>query len=300
MDYKYTELDYARNIYENGFQSEQHIPTELRLVAIYMRRILNYKPKKLREEMYKWCECNISGYKRELFYKRINSAINKACQKGSMLVNVENIDFYKYEMDFLNDLYIMKDIDRQEESEYSYECKKLLFTLLFKMKVNKFITEAKSIDEDFEYKGKYFKGGQKRYTELKRLAKLPEKIRINEDIINTLWINGLVSPMFNGLVKLNFMEEIYEIKNANKDLDNTVVLQIKDYDSVGWFFDYYKHDKKIIFCKECGKIFKKKNNRQEYCSDECFEEYRRKYKTKKQREYRQNMECRQLENLKTP
>lgn len=276
------------------------MPTELRLVAIYMRRILDYKPKKLREEMYKWCECNISGYKRELFYKRINSAINKACQKGSILVNVESIDFYKYEMDFLNDLYIMKDIDKQEESEYSYECKKLLFTLLFKMKVNKFITEEKSIDEDFEYKGKYFKGGQKRYTELKKLAKLPEKIRINEDIINTLWINGLVSPMFNGLVKLNFMEEMYEIKNANKDLDNTVVLQIKDYDSIGWFFDYYNHDKKIVFCKECGKIFKKKNNRQEYCSNVCFEEYRKTYKTKKQREYRQNKECRQLENLKTP
>lgn len=300
MDYKYSELDYARNIYENGFQSEQHMPTELRLVAIYMRRILDYKPKKLREEMYKWCECNIYGYKRELYYKRINSAINKACQKGSMLVNVERIDFYKWEMDFFNDLYIMKDIDDQAESEYSYECKKLLFTLLFKMKVNKFITEAKSIDEDFEYKGKYFKGGQKRYTELKKLAKLPEKIRINEDIINTLWINGLVSPMFNGLVKLNFMEEMYEIKNANKDLDNTVVLQIEDYDSVGWFFDYYNHDKKIVFCRECGKIFKKKNNRQEYCSDECFEEYRRKYKTKKQREYRKNNECRQLENLKTP
>lgn len=300
MDYKYSELDYAKKIYENGFQSEQHIPTELKLVATYMRRILNYKPKKLREEMYKWCECNISGYKRELYYKRINSAINKACQKGSMLVNVERIDFYKWEMDFFNDLYIMKDIDDQAESEYSYECKKLLFTLLFKMKVNKFITEAKSTDEDFEYKGKYFKGGQKRYTELKKLAKLPEKIRINEDIINTLWINGLVSPMFNGLVKLNFMEEIYEIKSTNKDLDNTVVLQIKDYDSVGWYFDYYNQDKKIVFCKECGKIFKKKTNRQEYCSDGCFEEYRRNYKTKKQREYRQNNECGQLESLKSP
>lgn len=269
MDYKYTELDYARNIYENGVQSEQHMPTELRLVATYMRRILDYKPKKLREEMYKWCESNISGYKKELFYKKINSAINKACQKGSMLVNVESIDFYKYEMDYFTDLYIMNDIDEQEESEYSYECKKLLFTLLFNMKVNKFLTETKSTEEDFKYKGKYFKGGQKKYTELKKLAKLPEKVRINEDIIHTLWINGLVSPMFNGLVKLDFMEELYEMENTGKDLDTTVVLQIKDYDFVGWYFDCYNQDKKIAFCKECGKIFKKKNNRQECCSEEC-------------------------------
>ena len=264
-----------------------------------MRRVLDYKPKKLREEMYKWCESHIVGYKRELYYKRINSAISKACQKGSMLVNVESVDFYKYEMDYINGLYIMGDIDDQEESEYSYECKKLLFTLLFKMKVNKFITETKSTDSDFEYKGKYFKGGQKKYTELKKLAKLPEKVRINEDIINTLWINGLVSPMFNGLVKLNFMEEIYEIEK-NENIDTTIVLHIKDYDCVGWYFDYYNQDKKIAFCKECGKIFKKKSNRQEYCSDDCFEEYRRKYKTEKQREYRQNNDCGQLENIENP
>lgn len=268
MDYKYTELDYAKNIYENGLQSGQHMPTELRLVATYMRRILNYKPKKLREEMYGWCESHIIGYKRELYYKRINSAINKACKKGSMLVNVENIIFYKYEMDYINNLYIMNDIDDKKESGYSYECKKLLFTLLFKMKVSKFITESKSTDPDFVYRGKYFKGGQKKYTELKKLAKLPEKVRINEDIINTLWLNGLVSPMFNGLVKLNFMEEIYEIEK-HEELDTTIALQIKDYDCVGWYFDYYNQDKKISFCKECGKIFKKKSNRQECCSDNC-------------------------------
>lgn len=266
MDYKYTELDYAKNIYENGFQSEQHRPTELRLVATYMRRVLDYKPKKLREEMYKWCESHIVGYKRELYYKRINSAINKACKKGSMLVNVESVNFYKYEMNYINGLYIMCDIDDKEESEYSYECKKLLFILLFKMKVNKFITETKSTDSDFEYKGKYFKGGQKKYTELKKLAKLPEKVRINEDIINTLWINGLVSPMFNGLVKLNFMEEIYDIEK-NENLDTTVVLQIKDYDCVGWYFDYYNQDKKIAFCKECGKIFKRRSTNDVYCRD---------------------------------
>jgi hypothetical protein len=291
LDYKYTELDYAKKIYENGFQSEQHRPTELRLVATYMRRILNYKPQKLKEEMYKWCEVHILGYKRELYYKMINTAINKACKKGSMLINVESVDFYKYELDYLNGLFIMTDIDNQEEYEYSYECKKLLFTLLFKMKVNKLITETKSLDKDFEYKGKYFKGGQKKYTELKKLAKIPEKIKINEDIINTLWVNGLVTPMYNGLIKLNFMEELYNIQDENHDLDMSIMLQIKDYELVGWYFDYFNQDKKITFCKECGKIFKKKSNRQEYCSDECFDEYRRKYKTEKQREYRQFDTC---------
>lgn len=269
MDYKYTELDYAKNIYENGIQSEQHMPTELRLVATYMRRILQYKPKKLREEMYTWCESNISGYKKELYYKRINSAISKACKKESMLVNVKSIDFYKYELDYINNLYIIEDINNKAESKYAYECKKLLFTFLFKMKANKFITEAKHMDENFEYKGKYFKGGQKKYTELKKIAKLPEKVQINEDIINILWINGLVSPLFSGLVELNFMDKIYDIENQTTNLNTTIVLQIKDYDSVGWYFDYYNQDKNVVFCKKCKKIFRKRANRQECCSEVC-------------------------------
>lgn len=261
MDYKYTELDYAKKIYEQGFQSEQHRPTELRLLATYMRRILDYKPKKLREEMYQWCESHIPGYKRELYYKMINSAITKACAKGSMLVNIKSVDFYQYELDYINNLPITGD--------YPYECKKLLFALLFKMKVNKVITETKSIEEDFKYHGKYFKGGKRKYTELKKLAKLPEKLKINEDIIHTLWNNGLVTPMYDGLIKLDFMDQYYEMKERETNLDKTVVLQIKDYDSVGWYFDYYHKDKKILFCKCCGRIFRKRSNKEIYCSEDC-------------------------------
>lgn len=296
MDYKYTELDYAKEIYEKGFQSEQHMPTELRLVATYMRRILGYKPKELREKMYEWCEKNIIGYKKELYYKKINSAINSACKKNSMLINVNGVDFYQYELDYINNLYIMSDVDDNFESEYSYECKKLLFTLLFKMKVNKYITEAKTSDDEFEYKGKYFQGGQKKYTELKKLAKLPEKVRINEDIINTLWVNGLVYPMFNGLVKLNFMEEIYEIENKLKkkypnkndwDDNNPPVLKVEEYDCVGWYFDLYNNCNKVASCDKCGKLFKKKSNVQRYCSDECSKEIN-KEKSKKRMQILRN------------
>lgn len=261
MDYKYTEFDYAKTIYENGFQSEQHKPTELRLLATYMRRILNYKPKKLREEMYRWCESNIVGFKRELYYKMINSAINKACAKGSMLVNIDSVDFYQYELDYINTLPIT--------GEYSYECKKLIFTLLFKMKVNKLITETKSMEEGFEYQGRYFQGGKRKYAELKRLAKLPEKLKINEDIIYYLWKSGLVTPLYNGLIQLNFMDELYALQDCTTDLDKAVVLQIRDYESVGWYFDYYHKDKKILFCKCCSKIFKRRSNKEIYCSEEC-------------------------------
>lgn len=282
MDYKYTELDYAKEIYENGLLSKQHMPTELRLLATYMRRVLNNKPKKLREEMYRWCESHISGYQKELYYKAINSAIQKACQKNSMLVNIKNVDFYKYELDYINNLYIMSDIDTQKESKFSYDCKKILFTLLFQIKMTILITYVKHADTSAEYSGKYFKGGQRKYTELKKLARLPEKIRIHEDIMNTLWINGLISPIYNGIIKLDFMDNIYERQNNSAAPDTDVVLQIKDFDAVGWYFDYYNHDKKIAFCKECGKIYKKTSNRQAYCSDKCAKDVNIE-KTKKRR-----------------
>lgn len=261
MNYKYTELEYAKTIYEHGFQSEQHIPTELRLVATYMRRNLDYKPKKLREALYHWCETHMNSYKRELHYKMIQYAINKACQKGSMLVNIENIAFYQYEMDYIDGLHI--------SGEYSHECKKLLFTLLFVMKINKAVTEFKSLLDDYKYQGKYFKGGKRKYSELKKLAKLPEKVKIHEDIIHDLWVNNLVTPMCNGLIRLDFMDDIYHLQSQATDSEQIVALQIKDYDSVGWYFDYYHKDKKIIFCKCCGKIFKKRSNKEIYCSEEC-------------------------------
>ena len=285
MDYKYEELNYAQKIYEEGFQSENHKPTEMRLVATYMRRILGYKPKQLKDEMYKWSEENIPGYKRELYYPLINRAITQACKKGSMLVNVDNIDFYKFELDYILGLDI-KDIETGEESRFAYDCRKLLFTLLFKMKTNKIITEKKNPDDDFEYKGKYFQGGNRQYSELKKLATLSSKTRINEDVINTLWNNGLVTPMYNGMIKLDFIEDVYKLQEDNNMDLLLPVISVVDYESVGLYFDAYTGNKKVAFCEHCGKIFRKTSNRQKYCSDECYLETNRDLTRKRMMELR--------------
>ena len=285
MDYKYEELNYAQKIYEEGFQSENHKPTEMRLVATYMRRILGYKPKQLKDEMYKWSEENIPGYKRELYYPLINKAITQACKKGSMLINVESIDFYKFELDYILGLNI-KDIETEEESKFAYDCKKLLFTLLFKMKTNKVITEKKSPEDDFEYKGKYFQGGNRQYSELKKLAVLSSKARINEDVINTLWNNGLVTPMYSGMIKLDFIEDIYKLQEDTNIESLLPVISVVNYESVGLYLDAYTGNNKVAFCEHCGKIFRKTSNRQKYCSDECYLETNRDLTRKRMMELR--------------
>lgn len=286
-DYQYKELACARQIYENGILSGQHLPTELRLVATYMRRFLDYKPKKLREELEKWCEEHIAGFQMELYFKQLNAAVAKACKKDSTLINIEHVDFFQYELDYLNSLFITDDIDDGRESPYSYDCKKLLFTLLFRTKIKRLAASNGQEPLKAQTQKTYFQGGARKYSELKKLAKLPDKVKINEDVIHTLWQNGLVSPLYNGLIRLDFMDELNAAaQTAAPDTDSSVVLRITDYDAAGWYFDYYNKDKKITFCKGCNRIFKKKTNRQEFCSDDCFLLYRKNYKTQKQRTYR--------------
>lgn len=261
MDYKYKELELAQKIYENGFLSEKHRQTELRLLATYMRRILNYKPKRLREEMDAWCKKHVVGYRQETYYKLLNSAITQACKKDSTLVQIDQIEIYQYEMDYIEELKI--------SSEYAYDCRKLLFTLLFQMKMNHIILKQKSPEPTFTYQGLYFKGGKRKYTELKKLSKLPVKLRINEDIIYTLWTRQLVTPLHDGLIRLDFLHNLRILQEQNSSIDKTVILQIRDYDSVGWYYDYYHQNKRIAFCKCCGSIFRKHSNKEQYCSDEC-------------------------------
>lgn len=264
MDYKYNELEYAKEIYEKGFQSQQHLPTELRLVATYMRRILDYKPKQLKEEFYKWCETNVDGYNRVLYYKTINSAINKATKKGSCLVTVKPVKIFQPEIDYIMNSAIVDDDGC--EYQFVYDCKKLMFTFLARSKLNRQLFEQRNTDEEKDYKGTSFSGGQKKYTELKKMAKLPQKLKINEDIIHFLYVSKLVNPLNSGILRLNYLEALYDTVDIN---DLEPIMEINDFDRIGWYFDYYHGDEKIKKCEECGCLIKSKSKTcpPKYCDD---------------------------------
>jgi hypothetical protein len=282
MNYKYNEFDYAKLIFENGFQTN-HIPTELRLLAIYMRRILEYKPKMLKEEMYKFCIDKMPDYNHVKNYKVINRAILQATKKDSTLIKIDKIDIYDYEVNYINTLSIC-DVNGKIPT-YKDDCLKLIFTLLCKMKLNKIISKQKNGKESI---GIYFKGGNQKYNELKNVAKISEKIKINEEIINILSQCKVVTIMFNGLIKLNFMEDINKL---NKEIqDYKTLISVINYENIGWYWDYYNSICNIKLCKYCNQPFKKSAKRQDYCSNECFNEYRRIYKTNKQQEYRNNVD----------
>ena len=253
---KYNELNMAKDLFLNGLNEQTNIYNELRLVATYMRRYLDYKPKELRLQMYGYSEKFIVGYKREKYYPIINKAINQAIKKGSCLIDIDSIFIYKEELDLINSFDI--------NSNYEYECRKLMFTILTKMKLNRAIFEIRNTDEEKTSSGMFFKGGQRKYNELKKQAKLSEKIRINEDLFHSLYQNKLVTPMYNGLIKFDFMEELNKVEKKEE------LIEVKQFDEIGWFYDYLMGDKKIKLCESCNKLIKVKSKTkpEKYC-EEC-------------------------------
>lgn len=253
---KYNELNTANDLFLNGLKEQTNIYNELRLVATYMRRYLDYKPKELRSQMYGYSEKFIIGYKREKYYPIINKAINQAIKKGSCLIDIDSVSIYKEELDLINSFRI--------ESNHEYECRKLMFTILTKMKLNRAIFEIRNIDEEKTSSGLFFKGGQRKYNELKKQAKLSEKIRINEDLFHSLYQNKLVTPMYNGLIKFDFMEELNKVEKKEE------LIEVKQFDEIGWFYDYLMDDKKIKLCESCNKLIKVKSKTkpEKYC-EEC-------------------------------
>jgi hypothetical protein len=317
MNYKYNELEYAKTIYENGFQTK-HIVTELRLVATYLRRYLNYKPKDLREVMYNFCSKYIPEYNKVKHYKIINRAINQACKKGSALIKVDEITVYDYELAYIDTLQICN--EDGEIVKFSYDCKKVVFTLLCLMKLNKHISKQKNGEES---KGLYFKGGNKKYNDLKKASKINDKIKINDDIIYSLGQSGIITVLFNGLIKLNFMDDLNNLKESKTGNDCNVCITIKNFDNIGWYYDFYSNVINIKLCKHCNQPFKQTKHDILYCSehkqyyipietkeiqctdcgvkvevdarnmtktrcDECYKTYRRKKKTETMRKIREN------------
>jgi len=66
-----------------------------------------------------------------------------------------------------------------------------------------------------------------------------------------------------------------------------VVFEITTFDNIGYYFDLYNGDSKIIGCSECGKLIKVTSNRQKFCRS-CWKEYRNNYQKELMREIRNN------------
>jgi hypothetical protein len=247
MNYKYREHEYAELIYNNGFQSK-YIPTELRLLVLYFRDVLEMKPKEREYSLYKFCNKYIPDFKKENYYKSIKTALRAGLNKEQKLVTINKIDIYQSELDYINSL------------EINQEYKKVIFTFLVQLKLNKIVYEYK---RNKEYEMLYFYGGKIKYNMIKNMSNIPKVISLNDEVINTLNELGLITILHRGKISLDY------IKNCISE--GEVVIEITDFENVGLHLDYYNGVKGVIKCGGCEKIIKTKNNRQLYCK-ECAKE----------------------------
>lgn len=243
-NYKYDEISYAEKIYKENIFITKHIPTELRLLVLYYRDILKMKAKERKIALVQFCGKNIPNYNRASHYKIVNRALQKGSNSKQKLIKVEKVDIYKDEIEYINSL------------EIDFQYKKLLFAFLVQMRLNKIVSEFKN---GKEYKSTYFKGGRQKYENIKLMANVSNKININDDFINQLSQGDtpLITSLHDGLINLNFLDKCKQTRD--------IIIEITDYENVGWYFDYYNHIDGVILCDYCNQPFKQRRKDSRFC-----------------------------------
>lgn len=265
MNYKYNELDYAKLVYEHGFMTNRMM-SELKLTAVYMRRVLGFQPKVLKQKLYEFGEQYIPDYRMERDYVMLDKAIRFAVKKDSALTHITSIPIHQNELDYLLNIPIA--------SEDVYICRKVLFTYLVYMKLNTAVARCKNASKltsvsreeaNMLFRGRTFKGGTAKYNMIKKMANLPAKTDIHIDVISKLSESGLVSILFQGLIGLNFMDDIYRLETQS----SPVAIEVKNFENIGWYLDHYTKQPRMKICRFCGAPFQQHGNRQTYCGEEC-------------------------------
>lgn len=270
-NYKYNELSQVKQILENGFGTK-NINGELKLLAKYYRD-LGMKPKEREKALYDFCKKHLVGFNKVLYFSKINSALNYAKRKDTVMIEIEKMEVLKGELDFIDKLEI--DIDY----------KKILFTLLVITKLNRQVYYLKHGKTNDKF---YFGGTEKAYRELLNFSKVNLNTRRKQgktihNVISKLAECGLVKIKNNGHIELLFM--------YNLPAHDECVMEIKYYSEIGGYYDLYLGNSKIIQCKICGIPLVKKSNKTKYCKD-CKIEKQKEW----QRESMRKKRCEVIEN----
>lgn len=241
INYKYNEIDYAKCVYENGFQTK-HIPTEMKLLLVYARDYLGTKKSQLKNFAYAFCEKHVEGFNRVLWFKTINKAVNFASANKNRLLNVGSVGLTEGEVSYITAL------------PFSQDYKKLFMAFLVQAKLNKTVYEFKN---GKEYTSTFFKGGIKKYNEVKKMANVNGKVDINGDFIYDVSREGYIAIYHNGLIKHLWMDDC----KASGD----TVIEIMDFENVGWYLDYYCGVKGVKLCKDCLQPYHANSKEKVYC-----------------------------------
>ncbi|MCY8856494.1 hypothetical protein [Bacillus atrophaeus] len=256
-DIKFKEKKYAELLLKKGFISK-NLGTEMKILAKYFKS-MGKKPKEREKLLYEFCEKHIVDFSRVLYFKKINSALNYARKKENVLINIDQIEITKTELEVIDSL----DVDHVQ--------KKLCFTLFTLNKLYSTIHEIKYGDKNIEH---FYGGNNKKYKELidaSHTSLTENKLHL---IIGELAAKKIVEIRNKGFIKLSFIYEIHP--------DNTVSIIIDSFDDIGLYYDLHTNQQKVKQCYACNKPIKVKSNKTKYCSNCALEkEKNRKKKWKR-------------------
>ena len=240
--FQYHDTARAEFLIKNGLDGSQYIFNDMRILALYYRDVLGYKPQKRKEELLIFLKNNIADFNEVLYLRNINRALNIAKNKKKKLIDIDYINVYKSEIDYINSL------------DVNENTKKILFTMLVKIKISK---EINKILNDKDYEG-YFLGKKIRIKDIIKLSNLSNNKKTTS-IFHNLYKLDYIKPYSTGSIKVNIFYDM--------PVDETeVALQVKDYNNIGYYYDYYI-GKNIKFCEICGMPFRPKAKNGKYCKE---------------------------------
>jgi len=238
------QTEYAKYVFENGFQSDNNL-MELKFVAIYMRDILLYKPKKRKAEIIGFCAKYYNDFKERRDYWLVKKSLNYSLNKKNILIDFDNIILYNNEMEFIS------------KQNISDDAKRLLVALLIEHKKSE---HRYILSHDDDYTSILYGGNSTKYNYIKKVSHIVSSQDINYLIgIISEDVNLIDNKATHGLFKLTFLSQIKE--------HDSVWKIVKDFENLGWYYDLYIENKKVGVCEQCNKLFKITGKNQKYCKD---------------------------------
>lgn len=241
----YHDIKRAEHILKHGFDRKD-IAVDMKILCMYYRDVLGYKPKERRNALENFCKKHIKGYNEVLYYRVIDNALNFAKRKNSRLVEIEKIDIYKSEVDYINNLPVEPNF------------KRILFTLLVFIKLHK--TMLATIYTT--YKHNYMTGRKTKDSDIFQAAHITSKIT-KKYYFYMLELIGYIVTYRSGVMNVKIFDKM-PIDTSN------VAIEVKNFDYTGFYLDDYNHDPKIIHCCICGVPVRSNTSHRDYCNEHSY------------------------------
>jgi len=247
----YRELDYVNDILSKK-STDNGVRNDLKILAKYYKH-QGKTPKEREQLLYEYCETKgKSWFNKVLHYKLVDNAVNHSRKKENTIVHIESVGITLNEINYILNL----ELDDLE--------KKILFAFIVIDKLKKEKMKIRGLETD-KNKGNHYFGGSGEFSYKALLDSLQTKLTrsFKEKGIHTTIKKfnelGLTRTARKTSVELLFVEAIEQ--------DENVVIEVKDFDRIGLYYDLYVGDEKVKLCESCETPIKVTGNKVRYCKE---------------------------------